>query len=114
MLVGVSVGSRVAVGCGMSEGARVGTFAAWVEVAVGGMRVGTTCVDVACCWVAGGSVAGVTGVAVGVGTNVAVALGAALLQAVSSRIRMRKVIFFILSILQTNLVLVNPPLNILG
>jgi hypothetical protein len=45
---------------------------------------------------------------------VAVALGAALLQAVSSRIRMRKVIFFILSILQTNLVLVNPPLNILG
>jgi hypothetical protein len=56
----------------------------------------------------GGSVAGVTGVEEGVETNVAVAFGAALLQALSSRIRMRKVSFFILSIVQTNLLLVNP------
>jgi hypothetical protein len=59
--------------------------------------------------VAGGSVAGVTGVAVGVAFNVAVAVGAALLHAVSSRIRKRKVIFFIITIVQMNLLLVNTP-----
>jgi hypothetical protein len=58
--------------------------------------------------VAGGNVAGVTGVAVKVGTDVAVALGAALLQAVSSRTRKSKVSFFINTIVQMNLLLVNP------
>jgi len=47
---------------------------------------------------------------VGVGFNVAVALGAALLHAVSSsRTRKRKVIFFIITIVQMNVFLVNPP-----
>jgi hypothetical protein len=78
-------------------------------VGTAAVGVGTTGVAVAG-WVAGGSVAGVTGVEEG-GTNVAVALGAALLQAVSSRIRKRKVSFFILSIVQTNVLLVNPPLE---
>jgi hypothetical protein len=50
--------------------------------------------------VAGGSVAGVTGVEEGVGMDVAVVFGAALLQAESSRIRIKKVIFFIPSIVQ--------------
>ena len=50
-----------------------------------------------------------TGVEEGVGTNVAVAVGAALLHAVSSRIRIRKVSFFIITIVQMNFLLVNPP-----
>jgi hypothetical protein len=57
-----------------------------------------------CPSVAGGGVAGVTGVAVEVGTNV----GAALLHAESSRIRKRKVSFFINTIVQMNYLLVNP------
>ena len=52
--------------------------------------------------VAGRGVAGVTGVAVGVGFNVAVAVGAALLHAVSSRTRKRRVNFFIITIVQMN------------
>jgi hypothetical protein len=61
-------------------------------------RVAVACTRI----VVGGSVAGVTGVAVGVGFGVAVAVGAALLHAVSSRTRKRKVIFFIITIVQMN------------
>ena len=106
MAVGASVGSP-AVGCvavGARVGARVGSVVAvacWVSVA---RRVAEACGS----GVSGKGVAGVTGVAVGVGFNVAVAVGAALLHAVSSRIRKRKVIFFITTIVQMNVLLVNP------
>jgi hypothetical protein len=116
--MGVSVGAGIAVGSGVkvAVGARLGSPAGCVAV---GARVAACVasgvamasrVAVACGRVvADGSGAGVTGVAVGVGFNVAVVVGAALLHAVSSRIRKRKVIFFIITIVQTNLLLVNPP-----
>jgi len=77
-----------------------------------GARVGAV-VLVARIGVAGGSVAGVTGVAVDVDIDVAVAFGEALLQAESSRTRIRKVSFFIISIVQTKSLLVNPPFFLL-
>ena len=92
----------------MSVGTRVGSPAACVDVAGNGGDWVASGVAVACVRVAAGSVAGVTGVGLKVGAKVAVALGTALLQAESSRTRKRKVSFFILSIVQMNLILVNP------
>ena len=74
---------------GVEDGTVVRVVAARVTVAIG---VST--------WVDDGKTIGVTGVPVGSGVDVAVVVGAALLQAVNSRTRMSKVSFFIPSIVQ--------------
>lgn len=110
--IGVSVGAGVLVGPGVkvTVGARVGPAGVGVVV---GARVGDLAgTEVAeACWMSCVGVAGVTGVEVEDGANVAVALGAALLHAVSSRTRKRNVSFFITQSYRRNYFLSTPALS---